>query len=200
MKRPAIFSKIRFDFIANFVNSRPPRERLLLVALAVACLFFADYFLWLAPVTRSLMETLPVLSSLKQERRQLKEDQKNEALLREKWQKTEADLEEKEKRIAASNQTASLLENLSRLASASGVRILSLKPDEGSPPPGKLYYSVPVHIDCLAGTHELGAFLNRLEAGDVYFRVSNLKIAANPNNERKHSIEMTVETFRKAGP
>ena len=197
MKAP--LPKLRFDFIANFLNTRSLRERLLALGFAAALVFFVDYFFWLKPAAQTLMRTMPTLSSFEAELDELKQDKKNEAVIREKGESAQKEFKEKENRIGASSQIASLLENLSKLASESGVKIMSLKPIEVlNPASGKLYFAVPIQISATAGTHELGGFLMRLETGATFFKITDLKIAANPANERKHSVEMMVETYRKA--
>ena len=192
-------SKLPFDFVANFLNARAPRERLLLVGFAVVLVFVVDYFLWLAPVSAALMRTIPSLSSTEAELDELKEDQKNQSAIKQKWGSVQKDLKDKENGIGGSSEIAPMLENLSKLASGSGVKITSLKPVENmNPAVSKLYFSVPIQLQATAGTHELGLFLMRLETGGTYFKVANLKISANSANERKHLIEMMVETYRKA--
>ena len=49
----------------------------------------------------------------------------------------------------------------------------------------------------MAGTHEFGAFLARLENGNTLFKVKDLKISSNPLNERKQLIELSMEAFKK---
>ena len=192
------FLRAPFNVLANFLNARPSRERALFIVFAGVLVFMADYFLWLEPVTRSLIDTWPAQSLLTARVEQLKDDQRSAPMIRKKYDAVCRQLEEMEVRIGASDQIAALLEDLSKLASDSGVRIMSLRPIENPPPAqAKLYYSVPIQISCVAGTHELGAFMMRLETGSIFFKITDLKINANPASERKHSVEMMVETYRK---
>ena len=190
---------LRLDFIAHFLNARALRERMMFMVFAGALVLTADYFLWLRPVAKAFTETWTAQSTLEAQLEQLKEDKKNGPMIQKKWEAVQRELEEKESRIGTSNQVAGLLEDLSKQAFDSGVRIMSLKPIETTASSiAKLYYSVPIQISCVAGMHELGAFCMRLETGGIFFKVTDLKIAANPANERKHSVEMMVETYRKA--
>ena len=188
-----------FGFIATFLNARAPRERLFIVGFAAAFLFFLIYMFWLQPMTNALMQTIPALSSQEARLEEMRDDKKNAVAIGQKWDATKKELQDKESRIGASSEIAPLLENLSKQASESGVRITSLKPIELlNPAAGKLYFSVPIQIKATAGTHALGAFLMRLETGGTFFKVTDLKISANTADERKHLIEMMVETYRKA--
>ena len=187
------------DFVTHFLNARSVRERTLLIIFSFILILFLDVTFWLLPVTRSLVQSLPAVSSLESQLVALKNDKKNESLIRSKWESVRADLTERENRLGASSQLSSLLENLSRTASDSGVRITSLKPIETPPPPpGKLYYAVPVQISASAGTHALGAFLERLETGNTFFKITDVKIASSPTEDKKHLIELMVETYRKS--
>ena len=200
MKPPTFLSKqLRFDFVANFLNERAPRERLFLVGFGVALMVVLDYFLWVTPVTRTLTHTVSTVSTLQSQLDELKQDKKNEAAIRAKWKEIRQELEDKQNRLGASSQIAPMLENLSKLASESGVKIVSLKPaEEARPPADKSYFAVPIQISAMAGTHELGGFLMRLETGGTFYKVRDLKISANPADERKHLIDMVVETYRKS--
>ena len=91
-----------------------------------------------------------------------------------------------------------LLENLSQLASSTGIKIVSLKPAEitrmGK---GALYSSAPIKMSALAGAYELGKFLVKLETNPVYFRVNGMRINENPGDPRKHFVELDIESFRR---
>src|SRR5262245_46444492 len=122
--------QLRFDFIANFLNTRSGREKLMFIAMGGFFLVAVDFFLWLNPVIHSLTRSMPLISSMSQELETLKEDKKNAESIKKKWVEAEKDLSEIEKGIEISNQLPALLESLSRLAMESGVRITSLKPIE----------------------------------------------------------------------
>ena len=200
LKSLAFLSRqLRFDFIANFLNARAPRERLFLVGFAAVLAILLDYMLWFAPVTRTLTRTVSTLSLLQTQLDELEHDKKNEAAIRQKWESIQQELLDMEGRVGASGQIAPMLEDLSKLASESGVRIVSLTPSENAGPAvSKLYLVVPIQISAMAGTHQVGAFLMRLETGSTFYKVLDLRIAANPADERKHLIEMKVETYRRA--
>ncbi len=188
----------RLDFLADFLNTRTPREKLMFVTFGLVFLLFLDYIFWLSPATQSLTRTLPTLSSLGVELSDLKEDKKNQLMIQKKWEEVRNELADKEKGFEVSDQLPALLENLSKLAVESGVRITSLKPIEVPVSSSKkLYFSVPVQIHATATTHELGNFLSKLETGVSFFKITNLKIASTTTDLRRHSAEMLVETYRK---
>ena len=186
------------DHIKTFVNMRNARERMLIIAFALIFLLFLDVVLWLLPVTRSLVESIPSLTTLASELEGLKNDQNNRDLIKKKSETTIKELADDEDRLGASSQLSSLLENLSAMALESGIKITSLKPIETTTPEtGKLYVAVPIQIDATAGFHQLGAFLERLETGKTFFKITDIKVTASTTTDRKHSVEMMLETYRK---
>ena len=193
MKKPS------FDLLADFLNSRNLREKQLLIGFVIVFIFCADYFLLLQPVLHIFSEVSPKITPLKEELKSLKEDRKNKDAIQKKWEDTKKDLAEKEKFFIAPDETPALLENLSKEALRSGVKITSLEPFDQvrSGSAKNVYTSLPIQVKAMAGTHELGTFLARLENGSTLFKVKDLKISSNPLNERKQIIELSMEAFKK---
>lgn len=192
-------ARIGWDRFAEFLNQRSPREKVMFLAFGAILLLSADYFLWLGPVVKHLSESVPALASEEAELQNLREDKRNAADIRARYDRVQSELESREKAVEAANQIPALLENLSKLAGRSGVRITSLSPLESSAPAnGKFYAPLPIEIKAQAGTHELGKFIESLEIGDTAFKVLDLKINPSSGNPKKHAIEMKVETYRKA--
>ena len=191
--------KLNFDFIANFLNTRTLREKQLIIGFVIAFLFSVDYLVFVQPVVHIFSDTSPKIGALKEELKGLREDLKNKDAIRKKWEDAKKDLAEKEKYFIAPDETPALLENLSKEALQSGVKIMSLEPfDQAKAKSGKnIYTPLPIQVKAAAGTHELGAFLARLENGNTLFKVKELKISSNPLNERKHTIELSMEAFKK---
>lgn len=184
--------------LISFFNGCTPREKKMMLLLAVCVAIFVDYFVLIAPVQRIFADTLPKLGLVKRELRQLKDDKKNKALIEEEWKKAKAGLEEAEERFVDADEISLLLENLSQLAVASGVKITSLKPIEMARIEKTSIYSiVPLKMNGLAGSHELGKFLVKLETSRIFYKVKSLRISENASDDRKHLIELEVESFRK---
>ena len=185
------------DPVMNFLNSRNPREKIMIVALGGVALLALDYFLILGPVVAVFANTGPKLGPEKAVVKQLRDDKKNKAGIDKDWEDTKQKLKDMDGRFINSNGIPALLENISKLASDSGLRIMALKPTD----PGKSdypgYSRVPIHITALAGTHELGRFLAKVESGQTFFRVANLRIIENETEQRRHGIELDIETYRK---
>ena len=195
-----IQSMFRVDRLADFVNSRSVREKFFILGFSGLVFLSIDYLLWLSPVMKTLSRTVPAYLAAETELQNMKDDKKNEADIQKRLEHVESELQVREKGIAAGSQIDTLLEGLSKQATQSGVRITSLSPlDEANGKRVGSYISIPISIKATAGTHELGGFLSSLETGETEFKVLDLKVAENSKNQKKHLIEMKVETYRKVG-
>ncbi len=189
---------LHIDVLADFVNRRSVREKLLILGFSGILFLSLDYFLWLSPVMKSLSHTIPAYMASETELQNMRDDKKNETDILKRLERTEVELQLREKAIEAGSQMDTLLEALSKQAAQSGVRITSLSPlEEGGGKKVGIYSSIPIAIKATAGTHELGAFLSSLENGETEFKVLDLKVGENSQNQKKHLIEMKVETYRK---
>lgn len=190
--------QLALDKAVGFYNTRTVREQLLLLIFAASLVLSLDYFVLIRPVQRIFADTLPKLGSLKRELKSLKDDKKNKALLEAHWQETTAKLGEAEKSFVDSDEVSALLEELSRLAQASGVKITTLKPITiARAGEGLVYSPVPIKMNALAGTHELGRFLVKLETSRPFFKVTDMRIVENQMDSRKHQIDLELESYRK---
>lgn len=190
-------NRISVEFIMDYLNSRNPREKVMIILFAVVAFLTLDYFVLIQPVAGTFVHTLPELAASKQELRALKDDRKNKQAIRKNWQEAKTAFADKEKMFIAANETPALLENLSRLAQSAGLKIVSLRPLSSPEADSGNYQRIPIRISATAGTHELGKFLAQLESGTIFIRITDLKITANPSDIRRHSIELALEAFRK---
>lgn len=188
------------DQFMSFYSARSDREKIMVIALGVAAALFLDYWILVRPVAAIYAETLPKLQRLNAEKKELVSDWKNQDRIQERWTKTTLEVQAKEKRFVATNELPSLLENLSRLARESGVKILALRPIESQEQAsGGRYQPAHVKISATAGAHELGSFLSKLENAQTFFAVKNLVIRSNTSDLKKHLIEVELLVYRRTG-
>ena len=95
------------DHIKTFVNARNVRERMLIIAFALIFLLFLDVVLWLLPVTRSLVESIPSLTTLGSELEGLRNDQKSRDMIKKKSETAMKELADDEDRLGASSAISS---------------------------------------------------------------------------------------------
>ncbi len=193
-----ILEKLPIHPVINFLNSRNPREKQMILVMGLCGILAVDYLILIRPITSFFSQGMSKSSMIAQEVKDLETDQKNKALITKALQDAKERLAKTESRFVTSGELPVLLENLSKLASESGVRISSLQPMEAAPEESaKRYALVPIRVQALAGTHELGGFLSRLESDAIFFHVANLKISENPAHNRKHLVELQIAVYRK---
>ncbi len=188
-----------FEKAVAYVNARNAREKTMIIVLAAACVFALDYLVLVNPIVHLFGQTLPKLEAFGNELDSLRADQKNKDLIARDWEDTKARLAAKEGSFVAPNELPALLEDLSRLAGGSGVKILNLKPSPETEEKSKGRYAlVPIQISGLAATHDFGNFLAQLEGGPRFFRVTNVTIntASVGADARRHSLALSLETYR----
>ncbi|MBI4352710.1 MAG: type 4a pilus biogenesis protein PilO [Candidatus Omnitrophica bacterium] len=190
----AAFSK---ETLVGLWNTRNLREKKMLAALAAAFLLFLDYSLLLQPLLGGFGKAAPEIARLKNEVGGLKDDEKNKDLIVKAWNQTKAKIEEARRQFVTSHEVPALFEDLSKLALSSGVKILSLRPiDIASPQGTDPYFRVPIKVSALAGAHELGGFMAKLETAPLFFRVTDLRIAENISDPKKHLVELGLDAYR----
>ncbi len=106
-----------------------------------------------------------------------------------------------EKRLPGQDQISSLLEDFSKVAESSGVKILKIKPLEAPVIASKQkvmndsYSEFPILIEARAGYHQLGAFVNKVESMDRFIKVTDMDIAGIDKDPRRHDIKMRIITY-----
>jgi Tfp pilus assembly protein PilO len=188
-----------------FYNARNLREKTMIVIFGAVFIIFLDYWLLIRPVVHVFTDTIPKLHALDQELEGLRADKKNRAAIAREWEESKAQVATQEEMFITRDRVPALLENISKLALDSGVKILSLRPvgiiaekgkGKGKAGGSKGYSLVPITLNAQAGTHELGSFLARLENGPAFFRVKDLRISARGEQDvRRHDIEVNIETY-----
>ncbi len=190
--------------LINVISNRPDKEKQLIVIVFLAAFLAIDYFLLVKPCIDYLYKNTPEIASLKSRLDEMRQDQKNKALIEKNWKDTALELETREKMFISPNEIPALIENLSKTASDSRVKILSLQPVEAARKEDKKdskdeHLPIPIKIDGLAGAHELGSFLARLESGETFIRITDMRINSNPQDSHRHLIGLDIEAYKKAG-
>jgi Tfp pilus assembly protein PilO len=106
-----------------------------------------------------------------------------------------------EKKFLSEDEISSLLEDFSRVAESSGVKILKIKPLEllaatsGAANAPGFYSEFPILIEARAGYHEAGRFINNLENTERFIRIDDIEIRGRLEEPRHHDIKIRVSTY-----
>ena len=194
--------KLGLVLLQKFLNERNPREKQLILVMGILGIVCLDYWLFIHPVIKIYADNFSHFEAQKTELKGLEDDQKNKKFIEKNWRQSKENLEESDKRFIASNEMPAFLENISKLALNSGVKMISLQPLENSNKNGKKdglnpYTGAPIKMSALGGTHEFGKFLSSLEANATFMKITELRISHNSTDDRKHVLELSMEVYRK---
>jgi Tfp pilus assembly protein PilO len=93
-----------------------------------------------------------------------------------------------------------IMENLSRVANANGVRIEQIMPNTAVTEPvlknnDGQYFSIPIMIEAKSAYHDFGRFLNQLEREEGLLSMPSFAIAANPVDPLTHQVKLTINAI-----
>lgn len=133
--------------------------------------------------------------------------------LRETHDKLAASLKLLRDNLPSEERLPAIIEFLSDLASQTGLKIQTIFPQRsfetlgaasGSEPAAaqssELYRGIPIQIDALAGFHQLGAFLARVESGGQPVQLRSLRVSGNPRELRRHNIKLVLLVYFESEP
>lgn len=188
------------------------RENTKVVMSVLAVLFVIDIFILVGgqffPLTRLFAKARQLSANIKQAR----EDIAFSSTYKNKLTDYNTELLELEKKIILEEGLPVVLEQISKYADNSGVKILRMKPVSGgksitkltSQPSGsgelnREFYKQAVSLSLRAGFHQLGRFLALLESSKVFFGVQKLEIQANEQEPSRQIVTLVLElVVRKA--
>ena len=193
----------RKAYLTNVIKNRTKKEKQIMIGALVGFLFFFDYFVFIQPSLAILNRVIPELNTVKSDLWSLDTDKKNRELIKLRWRQTKYAIFKEEQHFISPDELSILLENISALAADSRVKITSLVPFDKKNTEVKkekeLYSSVPIEIAGLAGAHEFGAFLAKLENNSTFYRIDYVNIFANPTQTTTHRVELGIAAYQKNG-
>lgn len=204
--------------------SRSQQSRLGLFPLVVVVLW-VYYAYGLAPACRGVALGWRQVRTARQQLRDSHNALAQEPRLRQEQTQLLHALEGLRGAVPWEEELPSTIQALSEAASQSGVKIQTITPERSpeslglKPPAAKaktakkgspsversgvgLHREIPIHIDAVAGFHQLGAFVSRVESGPQAMRLQTLQITSERSKEsRRHEVKVTwVGHFATKGP
>lgn len=158
------------------------------------------------------------LGNLNRQISQIRENlKKSESLIARKSQienrlnSLQAKLEDFKLALPPRSDVPDILQNISRLAGESKVKILKIEPiklERKSPPPilpqvkqpvvqapPSIYTEIPIIIEAKGGYHALGEFVNKIEGAKNLMSISDLEIESNTDDMYRHNIRLLIVVY-----
>ena len=170
-----------------------------MVAILFSILIF-DYVVLLSPQARLFKE---IRNKVSQKSKDLKKAKTDIALIGQFQERSEVlqkKMEQLAFRIPQEEEIPLIVENISRIANESFVKITSIKPLKEekqlflSSEMGT-YYEIPIAIEAKCGYHQLGKFINKLENNQTVMNVAGLEVAPNPQDKFRRFAKLLIKTF-----
>jgi Tfp pilus assembly protein PilO len=101
-------------------------------------------------------------------------------------------------KIRSITEVSSIQEDISRIASGSGIKIEQLTPQSASQrllvsSGGVKYYVLPIMLQATSGFHKFGHFIGQLESESLMLTTSNLSIEDQGGDINHHNIKATFK-------
>ncbi len=183
-------------------------QRTLLLILGLGLIIGWVYFVYIvSPLSREVAKLGRDVRAGRDKVQLLGAATANEAALQEQYRQATQLVRALRSRLPAQGKREAMIEWLSALASQSHVKIQTIFPQPTLKPPETLlnpgsvetepavYEEVPIQIDALAGYHQLGDFLGRIESGERAMRVVSLRISASPKEMKRHTVKLLVSAY-----
>jgi len=190
------------------LSAREQRTVLMGGALAVLVLWVYVAYI-VGPLMREAGRLGQEVATARQQLRLLEVATANEAALREQHQQLDETVSSLRKLLPSEKELPAVIEQLSDLASQTGVKIETIFPqrptEEQLPQPAPaakpnvatpvVYKDVLVQIDAVAGFHQLGMFLSLVESSEEPMEVDSLRITSDPRGLKRLQIKLVIKTY-----
>jgi len=126
---------------------------------------------------------------------------KNEARIKNQYETLKKQAGLLEDRLPRHDKISGLLEDFSRIAESSGVKIQKIKPLEitnnqaRTSAKGSAYTELPILIEAKADYHQCGLFINKLETMEKFIKVEDIDIRGINTDPRHHDIKLRTKTY-----
>ncbi|MBI3601707.1 MAG: type 4a pilus biogenesis protein PilO [Candidatus Omnitrophica bacterium] len=190
--------KIDFHQLIERFNQLDIKIRYTVFGGVLLLVFLSDY----STVLRFQWNTLSKMDSKNQtmskDIKRLKDDLQRINQMKERLQNSRTQLEAMNIKIRPLGEASSVLEDISRIANETGVKIDQLTPQTESQQAlistkEARYYTLPIVIRATSGYHMFGRFMNQLELGKLFFIVSSLQIQDQGSDIHHHAIDATLK-------
>lgn len=119
----------------------------------------------------------------------------NESRIRNQYENLKEESKIVERSLPSEEEISSLLESLSDIAESSGVNIQKIKPSEVIDEEGSMFCAFPILIEAMAGYHQCGKFINKLENMERFIKIEGVDIKGGDKDLRYHEIKLKVVTY-----
>ena len=179
--------------------SKEKSQLLTLSFLAIVIILAGYFYFFLTPKINALGKFLAQRSALKEKIAAADKLIDNTDKFKREIAVLKEQVGQYETRLPAKKEIASILNQLSGLASQEQIKIVGIKELELEKPKDDdeelAYDEIPIQIDMKSGYHQLARFINQIERSDRLMKIESLKISSDPQDLSKHAVRVIVSAF-----
>ncbi len=168
-------------------------QKVLIFALTYLLLCVGFYYLKYKPQAERIQSLKTEIAGQAKKLAELKQAASQAQALEAEVAKMEEEFGQLLKLLPDQREIPGLLDNISRLASQSGLEQISFQPQAEQPQ--EFYAVIPVRLELTGSYHELGVFLDRVSKLDRIVKVENLGLTR-LKQAPKLQVGCTVMTYR----
>ena len=192
------------------------RQVLVLVLVLAVFILWVYYALMFQPLLKRVSGLGTQVKTSALQLQQTQEAIAKEGPARQEHDRLRTKLDELHTHFPPEEALPSVIKTLSDLATQSGVKIQTIFPQRGEnplellkkdkPAPNAaskapdLYTEIPIQLDAVAGFHELGMFLSRVESGAQPMQLRSLRVQANSSEIKRHDVKIVIAVYFLATP
>jgi len=190
--------------LINIKDNIIKNQKLILYGIIGLCVLVADFYFVIKPVIGGLIKTLPEVNAKASRVNIMDVDVASIPRYENQIKKSKQKLAGYKRKFSTKEEISPLLKNLSDTAKACGVKIESINPlqsiERGKAKIPGAYRKFPIFLSAVSGYHSFGLFLNKLENGDTFMRVTDLKISGNASRISNHKFDVVIVTYILSTP
>ena len=185
------------------------RKMLVLVGLLAVLVLWVYYAYILTPLVQRVWQVGGEARTLRGQLRAIEQAIVQEPQLRQQHRQLADEVEKLRTTLPSEEELPAVIERLADLASQTGVKLQLITPQRplqghgigAGPTPSApttspaLYKEIPIDMEALAGFHQLGTFLSRIELGEQPMQLRSLHISQDAKMLRRHVVKMTLVAY-----
>ena len=195
-----------------------PREQktlALVIGLGLVTLWMYFSFI-VSPLIREIGDLGRQVRDAREQLKVVRVSTANETTLRDQQRQLQEGVGSMQQLLPSEEELPAVIESLSDLAGQSQVKIQTIFPQRpgsdgagrkdkdkgpaGEPKQPNIYKEVMIQIDALAGFHQLGSFLSRVEQAEKPMRVAGLRITLDPKETKRQRVKLLLQSYFTTGP
>lgn len=189
---------IKFDPIIERLKKLDPKYHYVILGGALLFVFLLNYFLLFRPLLGSLNKVNTQISELRSNLQDAKTDMARVGQNRDQLEKIRGQVNQVKVKIRSAQEVPLILEDISRIASAQGLKIDQLMPLKDqkvllAKQKDVEYYALPILVQARSPFHDLGRWLAQLEEEKIFYGIGSLSITANPKDTMRHQVQVTIK-------